>query len=110
MWSEADGMVAGRFALTPEVGGQIKAIVEKGVQQIFRSRRAGEEHEPHEAYAADVLANAFLNPSEVPAGNVTTHLVMDHSVLALGDQLPGATCEIPGVGPVNAQWARDLLG
>ena len=34
---------------------------------------------------------------------------MDHSILALGDALPGATCEIPGVGPVNAQWARDLL-
>jgi hypothetical protein len=35
---------------------------------------------------------------------------MDHSVLALGDALPGVKCEIPGVGPVNAKWARDLLG
>ncbi|HEX5096332.1 MAG TPA: DUF222 domain-containing protein [Acidimicrobiia bacterium] len=110
MWTDSDGMMVGRFALTPEVGGQIKAIVDKGVQQIFRKRRAGEEHEPHEAYAADVLANAFLHPTEVPAAKVTTHLVMDHSILALGDQLPGAKCEIPGVGPVNAQWARDLLG
>jgi hypothetical protein len=110
MWTDTDGMMAGRFALTPEIGGQIKAIVDKGVQQIFRARRAGEEHEPHEAYAADVLANAFLHPSELPAAKVSTHVVMDHSVLALGDQLPGAKCEIPGVGPVNAQWARDLLG
>jgi hypothetical protein len=110
MWTDADGMVVGRFALTPEVGGQIKSIVEKGVQQIFRARRAGEEHEPHEAYAADVLADAFLHPENLPAAKVTTHLVMDHSIFALGDQLPGAKCEIPGVGPVNAQWARDLLG
>jgi 5-methylcytosine-specific restriction endonuclease McrA len=80
------------------------------VQQIFRTRRAGEEHEPHDAYAADVFANAFLHPAELPAAKVTTHLVMDHSILALGDALPGAKCEIPGVGPVNAQWARDLLG
>jgi hypothetical protein len=110
MWTDADGMVVGRFALTPEVGGQIKSIVEKGVQQIFRARRAGEAHEPHEAYAADVLADAFLHPENLPAAKVTTHLLMDHSILALGDQLPGAKCEIPGVGPVNAQWARDLLG
>jgi hypothetical protein len=110
MWTGADGMVVGRFALTPEVGGQIKSIVEKGVQQIFRARRTGEAHEPHEAYAADVLANAFLHPENLPAAKVSTHLLMDHSILALGDQLPGAKCEIPGVGPVNAQWARDLLG
>jgi hypothetical protein len=110
MWTDTDGMMQGRFSITPEIGGQIKAIVDKGVQQIFRQRRAGEDHEPHEAYAADVLANAFLHPAELPAAKTTTHVVMDHSVLALGDALPGAKCEIPGVGPVNAKWARDLLG
>ena len=99
MWTDTDGMIVGRFAVTPEVGGQIKAIVDKGVQHIFRARRAGEEHEPHEAYAADVFTNAFLQPTELPAAKVTTHVVMDHSVLALGDALPGATCEIPASGP-----------
>jgi hypothetical protein len=110
MRTGSDGMVRGSFALTPEVGGQVKSIVDKGVQQLFRKRRAGEEHEPHEAYAADVFANAFLHPAELPAAKVSTHVVMDHSILALGDARPGAKCEIPGVGPVNAQWARDLLG
>ena len=110
MWTDTDGMMQGRFAVTPEIGGQIKAIVDKGVQQIFRARRSGDEHEPHEAYAADVFANAFLHPEELPAAKVSTHIVMDHSIFALGDALPGAKCEIPGVGPVNAQWARDLLG
>ena len=27
-----------------------------------------------------------------------------------GNALPGETCEIPGVGPVNVEWVRSLLG
>ena len=67
MWTDTDGMMQGRFAVTPEVGGQIKAIVDKGVQQILRKRRSGEEHEPHDAYAADVFTNAFLHSEALPA-------------------------------------------
>ncbi len=40
----------------------------------------------------------------------TTHVVIDHEAVVRGNALPGETCEIPGLGPVNAQWVRELLG
>ncbi len=36
--------------------------------------------------------------------------MIDWEVLSRGFALPGETCEIPGVGPVNAQWVREVLG
>jgi hypothetical protein len=109
MWNEPDGMVGGKFYVTPEVGGQIKAVVEEYVQKTFRARRDPASREPHEAYAADALAEAFLG--DAPMGvKASVHVLVDHDVITRGCALPGETCEIPGVGPVNAQWVRSLLG
>src|SRR5689334_9984807 len=36
-WSTDDGMVEGRFRVTPEIGGQINTVVENDTQQIFRA-------------------------------------------------------------------------
>ena len=189
-WTDGEGMFCGTFRLTPEYGGAIKAILDDGVQRLFRSRRTSGEQESHQAYAADVLVelilgdtvtlNTFTNapptdtsteataadPTEgsceanlfdratapdmgdaqppgasddaTPAdeqraaldtirrlasdpcscGKVrirsraapTVHIVIDHAALIRGNPLPGERCEIPGVGPVNAQWVRDMLG
>ena len=112
MWPDTDGMVAGRFRLTPEVGGQVKAAIDAAVQKIFRARKGG-EHEPHEAYAADAFAAFVLNPSEPDAKrdpNATVHVLVDHAALVRGNTADGETCEIPGVGPVDVTWVRELLG
>ena len=53
-------MIAGNFRLAPEVGGPIKTVFEKAVQRIFRAHKAGTDHEPLEAYAADVFAEFVL--------------------------------------------------
>ncbi len=50
------------------------------------------------------------DPSSVKSGGYTTHIVLDHEALVRGNALPGETCEIPGVGPVNVEWVRSLLG
>ncbi|HEX4490247.1 MAG TPA: DUF222 domain-containing protein, partial [Acidimicrobiia bacterium] len=111
MWSAADGMVEGHFRLTPEVGGQVKAAIDAGVQRIFRAHRTRGPHERHEAYAADALAVLLLGaPSERTSTAITTHVVIDHAALVRGNALPGERCEIPGVGPVNVEWVRSLLG
>ena len=39
MWTEADGMLHGRFALPTEIGAQIKANIDREVQAMFRARR-----------------------------------------------------------------------
>jgi hypothetical protein len=38
------------------------------------------------------------------------HVLVDHDALTRGEARDGETCEIPGVGPVDAQWVRSLLG
>ena len=111
MWTDADGMVAGRFRLTPEIGGQLKTAIDAQVQRIFRNRRAGLDHEPHEAYAADALAAFVLGTDDIPKGVKTTvHVVIDHGALVRGGAVDGEVCEIPGVGPVDVSWVRELLG
>jgi hypothetical protein len=60
-------------------------------------------------YAADAFADAVLG--DQPKGAVPrVHVVIDHGALVRGNALPGERCEIPGVGPVHAGWARGLLG
>jgi hypothetical protein len=111
IWIATDGMVEGRFRLTPEVGGQLKSVLDAAVQRIFRSRRRSGPHETHEACAADALAQLVLaEPSKRRHATVTTHVVVDHAALVRGTALPGERCEIPGVGPVNVEWVRSLLG
>jgi hypothetical protein len=109
-WTDDDGMLAGRFRLTPEVGGQVKAAIDAEVQRIFRTRRTGGNDEPHEAYAADALANFVLGDSTGRGVKSTVHVVIDHGALMRGGPVDGETCEIPGVGPVDTSWVRDLIG
>ena len=113
MWTDDDGMVAGKFRVTPEVGGQMKTAIETAVQRTFRARRSGSEHESHEAYAADALAASVLTggPGTGSGGaQFTVHIVVDHATLVLGGTVDGGVCEIPGVGPVSVEWVRELLG
>ena len=38
------------------------------------------------------------------------HIVVDHGALMRGGTTDGEVCEIPGVGPVDVNWVRELLG
>ncbi|MFI5389682.1 MAG: hypothetical protein ACHQY2_08155, partial [Candidatus Eremiobacterales bacterium] len=112
MWTDAEGMLAGSFRLTPEIGGQFKETIDKAVQRIFRKRRSGDDHEPLEAYAADALAKYVLgDDDDMPKGrDVRVHILIDHAALVRGGTIDGEVCEIPGVGPVDVAWVRELLG
>jgi hypothetical protein len=112
MWTAGDGMFEGHFRVTPEIGGQIKSALDDRVQRIFRSRRTNGPHESLEAYAADALADLVLARPDAKkqAPSITTHVVIDHAALVRGNALPGERCEIPGVGPVNVEWVRNILG
>jgi hypothetical protein len=164
MWKDPDGMIAGRFALPPEIGGPIRVMVDDHVQRTFRSRK-GADQEPHDRYAADALAEAFLGATSATmseprvgndtatrapdmgdaatdgtqdrldatgndlvdrsggatsmapstragsiAPNATVHVLIDFAAIVRGDVLPGERCEIAGVGDVNLEWVRSLLG
>ncbi len=129
-WTDSDGMIAGRYRLTPEVGGAVTKAIEAGVQRIFRSRTAGTDHEPNCAYAADAFAGFVLGgakgtqtandePAEsntsqdprLPKGiDIRLNVMIDHGVMMRGGTADGEVCEIPGVGPVDVNWVKELLG
>ena len=112
MWPTPDGMVEGHFKVTPQVGGAIKAVIEKGTGKRFRDARSSGVHESQDAYAADAFADAVVgDPKRVArAGGWSAHVVIDHEALVRGHTIDGETCEIPGVGPVSVEWVRQLLG
>lgn len=112
LWNNPDGMVEGHFRLTPEVRGGLKAAIEHETQRVFRAKHRAGVREAHDAYAADALAALVVGEpgGRKQAVGYTAHVVIDHAVLVRGAALPGETCEIPGVGPVNARWVRELLG
>ena len=91
-WTDLDGMFAGSFALTPEIGGQIKAIIDDHVGRALRTRRGTDNQEPIEAYAADALTEAFL-------GAVEDALLDDAT---LEDRSDRTTDSTPGEGPDEA--------
>jgi Domain of unknown function (DUF222) len=112
MWPSADGMVEGHFKVTPQVGGAIKAVIEKGTGKRFRGARSSGVHESQDAYAADAFADAVVGEPAVGSkpGGWSAHVVIDHEALGRGHAIDGETCEIPGVGPVSVEWVRSLLG
>jgi hypothetical protein len=40
----------------------------------------------------------------------TVHVVIDHGALMRGGAVGGEVCEIPGVGPVDVGWVKELMG
>ncbi len=116
MWTNVEGMIEGHLRLTPEVGGAFKAAIEEQTQRQFRAQHREGGRERHDAYAADALAQLVMGAAVGGVGRprrpggYTAHVVIDHAVLVRGSALPGETCEIPGVGPVNARWVQELLG
>jgi hypothetical protein len=110
-WPAADGMVEGHFKVTPQVGGAINAVIDKGTRKRFRDARSSGVHESQDAYAADAFADAVTGgPKQSKGGGWSAHVLVDHEALKRGHAVAGETCEIPGVGPVSVEWVRDLLG
>lgn len=109
-WTRADGMVAGSFELTPEIGGRVRAYIDDAVQREYRRRRDPSTRESHEAYAADAFAQAVLGTAEAKGVRAVVHVVVDHAALVRGNTLAGERCEIPGVGLVNVKWVREMIG
>ena len=127
-WTNLDGMLEGHFAVPPEAGGPIKALLDEGTRRRFREARRSGVRESQDIYAADVFIEALVgNPTAVadvtaddaapepkpaskPRPSYTVHVGIDHEVLKRGSALPGETCEIAGTGPVNVEWVRSLLG
>jgi hypothetical protein len=63
--------------------------------------------------AAPTTSSARSNtPKPTPKATTTftVHILIDHAALVRGDVSDGEVCEIAGVGPVNVEWVRNLIG
>jgi hypothetical protein len=122
-WTDIDGMVVGHYRLAPEIGGAFESVIRAEVQRIFRAKPAGTRHEPLHAYAADALAAFVLGGGQhdgmpgdgvegvrVKGVDARIHILIDHGALLRGGAVEDEVCEIPGVGPVDVAWVRELLG
>jgi hypothetical protein len=81
MWTDDDGMVAGRFALPPEAGGPIKAIIDDVAQRRFRLNAA---NDPIDAVTADALVALIIAATRSaaaspPAQSTTSNRSVDDS-------------------------------
>ena len=101
------------------------AALEAQTDRQFAQARSDGRFETTDAYRADALValvtgRGILGPkgngSGAPSGRrpadprATVSVVVDLEALRRGSVGEGERCEIPGVGPVGVEYARDLLG
>ena len=126
-FTDTDGALRLEARLAPEVGAALKAVLEaEADRQFHRARREGRIERPG-AYRADALVALVTGrglagptspgdtthpdaPVRTPDPKATLNVVVDLETLRTGEVRPGGRCEIPGVGPVPVEHARDLLG
>lgn len=115
-WTDAEGARCGMYKATPEAAAEIERIVRPFADAAFEGARRAEEREPSEAYAFDgllAMARAARDGDgcaprkrKRPEAIVLVNL----ESLQRGSVEAGEVCEIPGVGPVPVDAARELLG
>jgi hypothetical protein len=109
-WPGDDGMACGGWQLPPEIGGAVQVVLDAEADRIFRERSRDGSREPREAYMADAFVNLVLGDGTNKGVKHTVHVVIDQAALVRGNTIDGERCEIPGVGAVNVEWVRSLLG
>lgn len=106
-WTDAEGFFRLDARLPPDDGGRVRAVLDAHRARCLDDARRAGVREPFEAVAADAFVRAVTN-----GGKVRGTLVMrcDLAPLRAGHLHDGDVCEIPGVGPVPLETARDALG
>jgi len=111
-WTDPQGAVRLEARLTPEDGARVLAGMEPHRRRIFASARAAGRREPSCAYEADALVAAVEaggRTGPAPSGpGAVVQVRVDRSALVRGHAERGASCEIPGVGPIPVAAARRL--
>jgi hypothetical protein len=131
-FTDRDGAFRLDARLTPEAGAALVASLTAESDRVFRRARRDGHHDSPEATRADALValvtgRGILAPTApVPTGPTTgpttgrrdddhepvaqVILRVDLDALRRGTIGPGGVCEIPGVGPVSVDAARELMG
>jgi len=117
--------------LTPDAGAALKAALQPECDRVFHQARRAGTHESPDAYAADALVALITRgpatstdkssddqtPNDGRTGTkrsagtrALVHVRVDLDALRSGVVGPAGICEIPGVGPIPVDRARELMG
>jgi hypothetical protein len=114
-WTDDEGMVAGRFRLTPDAGAalvnRIRAEADRQYRQAYREgRRESPENYAADALVALVTGDGLLGTKSTSKGSEVVVLVSRESLQrGTVDVSAGEICEIPGFGAIPVSRARELL-
>lgn len=116
-WTDPDGAFHLDARLAPDAGAALATALSAERSRLFaEARREGREAST-DHLAADALC-ALVARGSTPEGatgasptgpKALVHLRVDVAALRRGEIGPGEHCEIPGVGPVPLEVARELL-
>jgi hypothetical protein len=137
-WTDSEGAFRLDASLTPDAGATLLSALSAETNRFFDSARRAGAHESDDAYRADALVALMTgrdqaaepggDSTEAPHGSEeadgggnptqrrrfdprsTVHLRVDLDALRRGSLGDGEVCEIPGVGPVPVETARELMG
>lgn len=120
-WTDGDGAVRFDARLTPDAGARVVAAVKARTDQLEAEARRAGVTESRQALAADALvslvggepgatgAGRGRSTSQGGSGPVAmVHVRVDREALSRGHLEPGEICEIPGIGPIPVEVAREL--
>jgi hypothetical protein len=113
-WTDGGGAWHLSATGTGTDGARIMAALKTEANAVFDEARRAGQREPQQAYAFDALVRltnrdgTATTKTSSPRAHV--HVNVDAAALLAIQPLPGATCEIPGIGPIPVQHARRLLG
>ena len=109
-----EGMTAGRFRLTPEVGAAVINKIRREADRFYRqaeeSRRESSENYTADAFAALVTGEGIIGTKSKSKGTEVAVVVSRESLLrGEVDREAGELCEIPGFGAIPVSRAKELL-
>jgi hypothetical protein len=107
-WQPREGGLRLEAWLTTAEGARVRAALDQEAAAVFsEARRAGAREAP-ERYLADALVRLAAGERTGPVAQVA--LRVDVAALRRGAVDGDEACEIPGVGQVPVEVARDLMG
>lgn len=107
-WQPREGGLHLEAWLTTAEGARVRAALDREAERVFcEARKAGVREAP-ERYLADALVRLATGERTGPAAQVAVRV--DAGALRRGAVQGDEACEIPGIGQVPVEVARDLMG
>lgn len=114
-WTDDEGMTAGRFRLTPDVGAAVINKIRAEADRHFRRAYREGGREGGDAYAADAFAAVVtgegLIGTKSSSKGAEVVVVVSRDSLLRGDvdAEAGELCEVPGFGAIPVSRAKQML-